>query len=319
MHHRSAFISASVGALALAGASGCLVGPPARFGAEPRKLAVTHAATDLEQLTNTPEHELDPSVSPDAARVAFSVVAKYGAPQRLEVLTLADGARVEVAAGRDLFGSPSWVDARHVAMGAKLRDDPYARGMIFDVDGRGPSHPLARAWTNVNTVSVSVAPAAPRFVQEVSADLFGWYSATRYDMRILVVTDVDGLSRVEFQDARSPSFSPDGRRIAYVGLGDRIYVGDATDGKALYYLMPGDAPSWSPDGRWIVFCAEGDDGGKDLFVVESGGGKMRALTRGTSEACHPAWSNDGWIYFHANAAGNFDVWRLRPRGFDTRL
>ena len=52
-------------------------------------------------------------------------------------------------------------------------------------------------------------------------------------------------------------------------------------------------PSWSPDGKMIAFeCSK--DGGGDIFVINSDGTGMRNITRTPNEyEYYPAWSPDG--------------------------
>lgn len=69
-------------------------------------------------------------------------------------------------------------------------------------------------------------------------------------------------------------------------------------------------PALSPDGRQIVFSALGD-----LWVVASGGGEARALTRGESLETRPCWSPDGrWIAYACDRHGNFDVFVVSAEG-----
>jgi Tol biopolymer transport system component/DNA-binding winged helix-turn-helix (wHTH) protein len=68
-------------------------------------------------------------------------------------------------------------------------------------------------------------------------------------------------------------------------------------------------PRWSPDGKWIVFDFHGR-AHSQIYLVDSEGRNLHALTSGSSEDCVPSWSRDGnAIYFASDRTGNLQVWR----------
>jgi imidazolonepropionase-like amidohydrolase/Tol biopolymer transport system component len=114
-----------------------------------------------------------------------------------------------------------------------------------------------------------------------------------------------------------PSFSPDGRRIAFVSWSDteggRVRTA-ATDGRSARTVVtePGHyvEPAFSPDGRWIVYRSVGADGRRGrlwgentgIYVVPADGGAAprRVTTQGTS----PMFDHEGErIYLRANRGG----------------
>lgn len=138
----------------------------------------------------------------------------------------------------------------------------------------------------------------------------------------LVVVDVEtGERQVIADDAfGDPSWSPDGRSIAYEGLLDDetgIVTIDLATGERTY-LTAGADPSWSPDGSTIAFELPSDRPPvrveqQGIFTVPATGGEAtRILESGTS----PSWSPDGSSLAITRPIG---VWVASADGSDERL
>jgi TolB protein len=120
-----------------------------------------------------------------------------------------------------------------------------------------------------------------------------------------------------YADNLSPTFSPDGRRIAFVSTRagpPQVYV-MAADGTDQELLAPFDygatgssnAPEWSPDGANVVFHRE-VSGSPQLFLVDVAGRRVRQLTSsGRNE--DPTWAPDGrHITFVSDRSGARQLW-----------
>ncbi|HCK16724.1 TPA: hypothetical protein DHW51_21535, partial [Candidatus Poribacteria bacterium] len=67
-------------------------------------------------------------------------------------------------------------------------------------------------------------------------------------------------------------------------------------------------PSWSPDGRRIAFVSDRDLN-YEIYVMDSNGNNLRRLTNHLGEDESPSWSPDGQrIAFVSNRNGRFNIY-----------
>jgi Tol biopolymer transport system component len=68
-------------------------------------------------------------------------------------------------------------------------------------------------------------------------------------------------------------------------------------------------PSWSPDGRWIAYTVRSD--GSSIRLVPAGGGLSVPLTDRGGNDWGPAWAPDGrFVYFSSDRGGSMNLWRI---------
>ena len=76
-------------------------------------------------------------------------------------------------------------------------------------------------------------------------------------------------------------------------------------------------PTFSPDGKWIAFFAY-RDGGYDLWAIAPDGTNQHKLTWGAFDDREPAWSHDGTRVAFSSDRGNplgsdYNIWTLDVR------
>lgn len=140
------------------------------------------------------------------------------------------------------------------------------------------TNPISYDSTTVPGDIPSGGPTSPRIV----AKIFDIYLA-----------DLDGTVRGRLTEGSWPSWSPDGRRIAFERA-DRVVVIDA-DGANEKELGRGMSPTWSPDGARIAFVAD-----RAIQVMNADGSLARRILTPTvyiniesDGVGELAWSPDG--------------------------
>src|SRR6478672_1800134 len=127
------------------------------------------------------------------------------------------------------------------------------------------------------------------------------------------------------RDARAPSWSPDGSKIALVAQGIWIlpmeyYNGNRsiTSGRPRRIVSAGTSPAWSPSGDQIAFTS-GRGSGRRVAIANPDGTHVRAITDTTSD--HPTWSPDGGTiaYDDWSSDGHVAVWLADLRTGQHRL
>ncbi|NQD95278.1 Tol-Pal system protein TolB [Pseudomonas sp. CrR25] len=149
----------------------------------------------------------------------------------------------------------------------------------------------------------------------VTAERFG-VNNTRYTLQR---SDYDGARAVTLLQSRepilSPSFAPDGRRIAYVSFEQkrpRIFVQHIDTGRReqiTNFEGLNGAPSWSPDGGRLAFVLS-RDGNPEIYVMDMGSRQLRRVTNHYAIDTEPFWGKDGQtLYFTSDRAGKPQIYK----------
>jgi Tol biopolymer transport system component len=124
--------------------------------------------------------------------------------------------------------------------------------------------------------------------------------------------------------SEQPSFSPDGRSIAFEqrsssnphAVETSNIVVARSDGSGARVITPGTDPSWSPDGQRLVFKVW-EASTQKLFITTArpDGSDLRRL----SDGVHPQWSPDGRrIAFMRDQAHGTHIWVMNADGTGKR-
>jgi dipeptidyl aminopeptidase/acylaminoacyl peptidase len=138
----------------------------------------------------------------------------------------------------------------------------------------------------------------------------------------LMNPDGGGLLRLTEDYGLDPTWSPDGRRIAFVSKDWNIWMMNAdgsdpinlTDSPEFRGVAPS-GPAWSPDGETIAFSSteeltEFDFRGRIYAMNADGSGLTPLVETVQGRLDDPAWSPDGRIAFHKDGG----LWLMNADG-----
>ena len=118
----------------------------------------------------------------------------------------------------------------------------------------------------------------------------------------------------------SPTWSPDGNRLAYVSFESgkpTIFVHTISTGQRRLvsnFKGSNSAPAWSPDGKQLIATLT-LSGHSQLYLLDLASGKPKRISDSNSIDTEPAWSPDGvWIYFVSDRGGAPHVYRMPASG-----
>lgn len=143
----------------------------------------------------------------------------------------------------------------------------------------------------------------------------------RYELQ---VSDSDGYGAqtvlASNEPIISPTWAPDGERLAYVSFEDKkpvVYVQSlkAGDRRAVArFKGSNSAPAWSPDGKKLAVVLS-MAGGSQIFVLDLAEGGMTRLMQSASIDTEPSFSPDGqWIMFTSDRGGSPQIYRIPAAG-----
>jgi TolB protein len=143
----------------------------------------------------------------------------------------------------------------------------------------------------------------------------------RYELH---VADADGFNAqsvfASSEPIMSPSWSPDGSRLAYVSFDQKkpiVMVQNLAQGATrpvAAFRGNNSAPAWSPDGRYLA-VALSKDGLTQIYRIPATGGEAQRLTESSGIDTQPAYSPDGqWIAFTSDRGGSPQIYRMPAAG-----
>lgn len=140
----------------------------------------------------------------------------------------------------------------------------------------------------------------------------------------LQVADADGFNpqtiASSVEPLMSPSWSPDGKRIAYVSFEKKssaIYIQTLATGqreRVAEFRGINGAPAWSPDGTRLALTLS-KDGSPDIYVLNLLSRSLTKLSTSHSLDTEPAWSPDGSsVVFTSDRGGKPQLYIVSSQG-----
>ena len=189
---------------------------------------------------------------------------------------------------------------------------------------------------NINSSADYLRAAAHKIADDIIFKLLGERGifSTRLSYVIkegkryrLVISDADGQNIRNAMNSSepiiSPSWSPDGKKVAYVSFEDRkpvIYVHELATGRRIPLSNQkgnNSAPAWSPDGKKLAISLS-KDGNTQIYSINADGSNLQRLTLGRTIDTEPQYSADGrYIYFTSDRGGNPQIYRMSAEGEQT--
>src|SRR3989449_5131667 len=145
---------------------------------------------------------------------------------------------------------------------------------------------------------------------------------TRHELR---VADADGQNAqsilISSEPIMSPSWSPDGARMAYVSFQNKkpiLFVQNLTASKqpapVANYRGSNSAPAWSPDGKQLAAVLT-KDGTSQIYLMSADRTKLRRPTFSQAIDTEPFFTPDGQsIYFTSDRGGSPQIYRMPASG-----
>ncbi|MBT6277565.1 MAG: Tol-Pal system beta propeller repeat protein TolB [Chromatiales bacterium] len=247
-------------------------------------------------------------------------------PMAPGVATLSSGSAVNFA---------RWAHTTYLAVGdvsAGASGDLQVRFRLFDVTTRQELRGLGYQ-RSLSEYRITAHDIADEIYETVTTESGAFSSRLAYiteqrggKERIysLNVADSDGYNANVMLQSRqpimSPSWSPDGNRLAYVSFEQQraqIWVQELSSRQryvAAEYPGLNQAPAFSPDGTRLAMALS-KDGNAEIYVLHLRTKKLTRLTNHAAIDTEPAWRPDGRaLVFTSGRSGSPQIYQVSANG-----
>lgn len=244
---------------------------------------------NFRRLAYAPNQDFDPAWSPDGAKLAF--IRMTGEQFDIYVMDTDGGNLRNITNSLEVDGQPDWSpDGSRLAFSSTDKILPNL--FVMDADGGNRRKVLDGFY------------GYPNWLPD------GRIGVLSYEDGNLYAVDPDGgapellVDRAGKSMVMFPSWSPDGKRVAYQTLEPNGFLGDLyvcdPDGQDERFIADIGSSTkgrfdWSPDGREIVISFRGNQVAALVHVVDVDSGEIVCLSNANdfSQQLSPAFSPDG--------------------------
>lgn len=180
-----------------------------------------------------------------------------------------------------------------------------ATGKRVVMEARGEIFTVPTEFGDARNITQSSGAADRRPIWSPKGDKIAWFSDMSGDGYRLYLADQDGLSAPtslsigESKLAWEPTWSPDGKYIAFADDDVRIRVMNMDDGSLQTIATGGNnlergnsGLKWAPDSKKLAYTKSGENMFRQVMVWDSQSNTTNAITNDFADAYAPSWDND---------------------------
>ena len=264
------------------------------------------------------------SISPDGKLIAYALAEPDGQkPKTRLYMSRSDGVggSTGLTDGRQLDLTPAFNPSGDAIVFSSDRGGGPMQVWSIPVDGQSGATRLTAGTSDMLWPTLDASPKPRVFVQALVPNQD---TPRIYSTQVGTIFETDLVNGGGFQ----PRLSPRNDALAFVQFNAQTKKTDVykTGDKGGVVQKMTDTPdiserdpAWSPDGTKLAMSVEVppvQGGGStspqsDVYVVDSNGGNLRAITMNEAIDDMPQWAPTGdALYFRSNRGGKWDLWRI---------
>ena len=215
----------------------------------------------------------------------------------------------------NVVGDFPWAETKWETVSNSARFSSLSpNGKRAIMESRGDIFTVPIEFGDSRNITATSGAADRRPIWSPKGDKIAWFSDSNRKGYALMLSSQDGMSQPEAisigesKMVWNPSWSPDGKHIAFVDDDVRIRVLTLETKKIKTIDIGGNnlergsiVLQWSPDSNWIAYEKSGSNNFRQIFLHNIESGKSKAITDSFADSFSPAWDlNHKQLYFLAS-------------------